>query len=146
MFEKIIRKLFGPNKDEVQRQILSAQQTELTQTAKKKKPAERKRKALPVTKKAELTPKEIATKKKEPWVDVMQTHINKDNLRNGFFELDWNEYFILQLKQEGYGFEGDPEEEIVDRWFRDLARNILASEGQQSSSVGLINLPANLTE
>ena len=74
---------------------------------------------------AKLTPKERATKKKEPWVGVLDTHVNQDNIRNGFFELDWNEYFVLKLKQEGYGVDGDPEEEIVDRWFRELCANVV---------------------
>ena len=78
---------------------------------------------------AKMTPKERATAKGEPWVAVLDTHVNKDNIRNGFFELDWNEQFVLQLKQAGYGFDGDPDEEIVDRWFRDLARNMLVDEG-----------------
>jgi hypothetical protein len=68
------------------------------------------------------TVKEIATENKEPWVAVLDTHVNKDNIRNGFFELDWNEYFVLQLKSNGY--QGDTEESIVDQWFQDLCRNI----------------------
>ena len=47
---------------------------------------------------AKLSAKEIATANKQPWVAVLDTHVNKDNIRNGFFELDWNEYFVLQLK------------------------------------------------
>ena len=74
---------------------------------------------------AKLTPKDRATRKKEPWVGVLQTHVNQDNIRNGFFELDWNEYFVLKLRQEGYGEEGDLEEEIVDRWFRELCANVV---------------------
>jgi len=74
---------------------------------------------------AKLTPKERATRKKEPWVGVLNTHVNKENIRNGFFELDWNQQFVLQLKQEGYGVEGDPDEEIVDRWFRELCANVV---------------------
>lgn len=90
---------------------------------------------------AKMTPKERATELKEPWVAVLDTKVNPDNIRNGFFELDWNEYFIVQLKEAGYGFDGDPEEEIVDRWFRDLARNILAEEGQDvSRGAGYINV------
>lgn len=69
-----------------------------------------------------LTPKELATEKKEPWVAVLNTHINQDNIRNGFFELDWNEFFILELKKSGYV--GNTEEEIVDVWFQELCRNI----------------------
>ena len=78
---------------------------------------------------AKSTPKDRATAKGEPWVGVLNTHVNQDNVRNGFFELDWNEQFVLQLKQAGYGFDGDPDEEIVDRWFRDLARNMLGEAG-----------------
>jgi hypothetical protein len=74
---------------------------------------------------AKLTPKERATRKKEPWVGVIQTHVNKENIRNGFFELDWNDHFIVKLKQEGYGEDGDNEEEIVDRWFRELCANVV---------------------
>jgi hypothetical protein len=71
--------------------------------------------------------KEIATAKKEPYVAVLDTHVNKDNIRNGFFELDWNEYFVLQLREAGY--KGTSEEEMVDQWFQDLCRNIGAEEG-----------------
>ena len=81
------------------------------------------------------------TAKGEPWVAVLDTHVNKDNIRNGFFELDWNPEFIVQLKQVGYGFDGDPDEEIVDRWFRDLARNMLEQEGQDTTrGAGFINV------
>jgi hypothetical protein len=70
-------------------------------------------------------PKEYATRRKEPWVGVIETHVNKENVRNGFFELDWNKYFIEQLRQQGYGLEGDNDEEIVDRWFRELCANVV---------------------
>ena len=73
----------------------------------------------------QLSPKELATKKKEPWVGVLQTHVNKDNVRNGFFELDWNRHFVLQLIKAGYGVENDNEEEIIDRWFRELCANVV---------------------
>ena len=73
------------------------------------------------------TPKEIATENKEPWVAVMNTHVNKDNIRNGFFELDWNEYFVLQLRTAGYA--GSTDEEIVDAWFSELCRNLGGEAG-----------------
>ena len=80
-------------------------------------------KAAPV----KLTPKEQATANKEPWVAVLDTHVNKDNIRNGFFELDWNEYFVLQLRASGYN--GETDEIIVDQWFSELCRNVGAEEG-----------------
>jgi hypothetical protein len=90
---------------------------------------------------AKLSPKERANRKKEPWVSVLDTHVNKDNIRNGFFELDWNEYFVLELKRAGYGADGDPEEEIVDRWFRDIVYNMFSEAGIDSSrGAGYINV------
>ena len=85
---------------------------------------------------AKMTPKERATAKGEPYISVLETHVNKDNLRNGFFELDWNDQFVLQLKQEGYGFDGDPDEEIVDRWFRTLCKDIGNEEGVDMTDRG----------
>jgi hypothetical protein len=82
-------------------------------------------KAKEEEKNKQLSPKELATKKKEPWVGVIQTHVNKDNVRNGFFELDWNKHFVLQLIQAGYGVENDKEEEIIDRWFRELCASVV---------------------
>ena len=91
---------------------------------------------------AKMTPKEQATARGEPWVAVLDTHVNKDNIRNGFFELDWNEIFVQELIESGYGYEADPPEQIVDRWFRDLARNMLAEEGvdPNRSTSGYINV------
>jgi hypothetical protein len=91
---------------------------------------------------AKLTPKERASRKGEPYIAVLETHVNKENLRNGFFELDWNDIFVLQLRQAGYGFEGDPDEEIVDRWFRTLCRDIAGEEGidMTDRGAGYINV------
>ena len=86
-------------------------------------------------------PKEYATRRKEPWVNVLDVKVNEDNVRNGFFELDWNKYFIAQLIEAGYGTEHDPEEEIVDRWFRDIVYNMLEAEGMDTSrGAGYINV------
>ena len=83
---------------------------------------------------AKMTPKERATAKGEPWVSVLETHVNKDNIRNGFFELDWNEYFVLQLRQAGY--KGETDEAVVDGWFQELCRNVGAEEGVDMSRRG----------
>jgi hypothetical protein len=75
----------------------------------------------------ELTPKEKATANKEPWVAVLNTHVNPENPRNGFFELDWNEHFVLMLRNNGYT--GGSDEEVVDAWFGDLCKEIGNEEG-----------------
>ena len=86
-------------------------------------------------------PKDYHTRKKEPWVNVIDVKVNEENVRNGFFEFDWNKYFIAQLIESGYGVENDPEEEIVDRWFRDIVYNMLEEEGQDTNrGAGYINV------
>lgn len=86
-------------------------------------------------------PKEYATKKGEPWVSVLDVQVNEEDIRNGFFELDWNDLFILQLRQAGYGEEGDAQEEIVDRWFRDIVQGMLTREGLDTQrGSGYINV------
>jgi hypothetical protein len=124
--KKFIQKLFGITR------LIAEKDLALAEAVKAKKAEEQ----------AKATPKERANARGEPYVAVLDTHVNKDNVRNGFFELDWNEHFIVQLKQAGYGFDGDPEEEIVDRWFRDLAGNMLAEAGEQPNRTigGYINV------
>lgn len=119
----IIKKLLGL--DKVEANIAIAKQM-LEEATAKKEEAEKALKLIQEQEElAKLTPKERATRKKEPWVGVLETHVNKDNVRNGFFELDWNELFVLKLKQEGYGADGDKDEEIVDRWFRELCAGVV---------------------
>jgi len=122
---KFFEKMFGIDKvkAEAEASIRAAEEAKklaesATEAAERAKEAERL---------AKLTPRELATEKKEPWVAVLETHVNKENVRNGFFELDWNEYFVLQLRSNGY--QGDSDESIVDQWFQDLCRNIGAEEG-----------------
>ena len=72
--------------------------------------------------------KEEATKAGKPWVAVLDTQVNPDNIRNGFFELDWNNEFIEQLIDVGYT--GESNELIVDAWFRTIVSQMLEDEGQ----------------
>lgn len=140
MFRKLFEKITGIDKIREEAELALAE----TRKANEEKAAAEfaVEEAKEAERLARLTPKERATEKGEPWVAVLDTHVNKDNIRNGFFELDWNEYFIKELIQAGYGFENDPPEEIVDRWFRDLAANMLADEGLDpgSRTAGYINV------
>jgi hypothetical protein len=136
---KFIEKLFGIDKIKARTEASLKQAEDAMEVAKKATTAAELAQKAEET--AKMTPKERATAKGEAWVAVLDTHVNKDNIRNGFFELDWNAEFVVQLKQAGYGFDGDPEEEIVDRWFKDLARNVLADEGQDTNrGAGFINV------
>jgi regulator of protease activity HflC (stomatin/prohibitin superfamily) len=120
---KIIKKMFGL--DKLEASIAQAEQDLLEANIRLAAAEAASKIALEAEETAKLSPKERATRRKEAWVGVINTHVNKDNIRNGFFELDWNDQFVLQLKQEGYGEDGDKEEEIVDRWFRELCANVV---------------------
>ena len=123
MLQKFFKKMMGL--DRLEESIQKAE-TDLKEANERLEIAEQSsKKAQDQEELSKLTPKERATHKKEPWVGVLETHINKDNIRNGFFELDWNDLFVLKLKQEGYGEDGDKDEEIIDRWFRELCANVV---------------------
>jgi hypothetical protein len=83
--------------------------------------------------------KEAATKAGKPWVAVLDTQINPENIRNGFFEIDWNNEFIEQLLDAGYS--GETNEQIVDAWFRTIVYQMLEEEGQDPTvGAGYINV------
>ena len=139
MIKKLLKRITGIDKIELLKAAAEAERLEaLAKVEEARLKEEEAKKAAEL---AKMTPKERASAKGEPWVAVLDTHVNKDNIRNGFFELDWNEQFVLQLKQAGYGFDGDPDEEIVDRWFRDIVRNMLSDEGLDlNRGAGYINV------
>ena len=83
--------------------------------------------------------KEAATKAGEPWVAVLDTQVNPDNIKNGFFELDWNNEFIERLLDAGY--KGETNEQIVDSWFRTIVYQMLEEEGQSTDrEMGYVNV------
>jgi hypothetical protein len=72
-------------------------------------------------------PKKVHPKEgSEPWVDVLNVKLDADNPSQGFFELDWNEPFVVMLRENGY--EGSEDELIVDKWFSDLCKTIVREE------------------
>jgi hypothetical protein len=135
---RFIEKLFGIDKIKAETEAslkAAAEATKIAQDA--TAAAER---ATQTEEQSKLTAKERATRKEEPYVAVLNTHVNKDNVRNGFFELDWNDHFVLKLKQEGYGYDGDKDEEIVDRWFRELCANVVVDENLPEVNTGVIDI------
>lgn len=143
----LIKKLFGIDK------IEAAAESAIREKLQAEAAAAEAQKAVEAAKEAErlakLNPKQLATDRKEPWVAVLDTHVNKDNVRNGFFELDWNEYFVLELKAAGYN--GDNDEEIVGRWFSELCQNIgnesgIDMERRGAGYINVNNLPNGKSE
>ena len=78
----------------------------------------------PKTKK-KLSPKEEATKNGEPYVAILKVELDPENINNGAFELDWNDKFLTNLIKQGYKIRpDDTDNDIVDRWFQTVCRNI----------------------
>ena len=105
---------------------------EEAKAAKKKAAAEKRKQTLAEKKKQPKSPKEIATKKGEPYVAVLSVDLDKKNPGNGNFELDWNDLFIKELRAAGYP--GKTDEDVVDLWFRSVCRNVLAETYEQEAA------------
>jgi hypothetical protein len=89
-----------------------------------------------------MSEKNAATMNGEPWVGVLNTRINKGDVRNGFFELDWNDLFITELRSYGYGSDGDTPEYIVELWFKELCYNVI-NEDYQGEDISAGSLDIN---
>ena len=73
----------------------------------------------------EKSEKELATERGEPWVTIVSMDIDPNNLHQGSFELDWNDKFLTNLIKQGYKMDPkDTDNDIVDRWFQTVCRNI----------------------
>ena len=72
-----------------------------------------------------LSPKDEATKNGEPYVAILKVNIDPNDINNGAFELDWNDKFLTNLIKQGYKMNPkDTDNDIVDRWFQTVCRNI----------------------
>jgi len=85
----------------------------------------------PKSKTESKTDKDLATERGEPYIKVLETNVDKDNPKYGYFELDWNKPFVENLKQ--HGFSGNTDEEVVDHWFSVLC-NTIAEESTPMKS------------
>ena len=78
------------------------------------------------------------SKSEKPWVKVLNMNVNPDNPKNGFFELDWNKEFVNNLQQHGY--QGETEEQIVDKWFQTLCKTIGNEQGIETAGSGYVQI------
>lgn len=63
----------------------------------------------------------------EPYVEVVKITIpNPKDPTVGYFELDWNDAFVKQLREAGYS--GRKDEDVVDQWFNDLCRGVVSDD------------------
>jgi len=97
--------------------------------AEPKTPAKKTITAEPKLRVKATSPKDLATKKKEPYVAVLSVELDPENVGNGAFELDWNDIFVARLLKAGY--QGKDDAAIVDRWFQDICRNVIMENYEQ---------------
>jgi hypothetical protein len=80
-------------------------------------------------KQRQLSPKEAATQRSEPWIQVINFELDPNNMSNGAIELDYNDIFVARLVKSGY--RGKTDQQIVDQWFTDVCRNIVMETFEQ---------------
>jgi hypothetical protein len=78
------------------------------------------------------TPKELATLASEPWVEIINMEVDPENVSNGAFELDWNDFFVARLIKAGY--QGKTDQDIVDNWFRSVCQNVVLEIYEQEQA------------
>ena len=89
-------------------------------------------KAPPKPRAPKKTEKELATDAGEPYIAILNVDLDPNNIGNGAFELDWNDKFIVDLVRAGYQSKpNEPENEIVDRWFQEVCRNVVMENFEQ---------------
>lgn len=85
--------------------------------------------------KVELSDKEKATAAGEPYVNIVKMEIDPKDINSGAFDLDWNDKFVLNLIKAGYKFsEKDTDQDIVDRWFQNVCRNVALEMYEQAQA------------
>lgn len=70
--------------------------------------------------------KKSHTIQKKPWHRVIKLEFNPKVSLEGSFELDWNEFFITELEEAGY--KGHTPDDIVNKWFIDICKNVAEEE------------------
>lgn len=103
-------------------------------TAEEIKPVKPKKPRAPRKPKVEapsqqISPKELATQRGEPWVQIINLELDPNNMGNGAIELDWNDIFVARLVKAG--FRGKDDHQIVDQWFTTVCRNIVLETFEQ---------------
>lgn len=82
--------------------------------------------------------KEVATAKGEAWIGIVDHGFEPEKGINGvFFQFDWNDLWIEELKAAGYM--GHSPEQIVEQWFSHLCM----TQGSEFEGTGSDPMPFN---
>lgn len=135
MLDKLKKILKTP----AQRRAEEAAAAEKKRLAEERKAA--KKAAAAEAKKKAKTPKELATERGEPWVEVLSMELNPEDPGQGSFELDWNDKFVANLVRAGY--QGKTDQDIVDNWFQSVCRNVVLETWEQDQADPEKRQPSN---
>jgi hypothetical protein len=129
------KNIFKTKKQKEEEARLAAEAVAQAEAEKQRKAEERK--AAKEAKKAaeaatKVTPKALATKAGEPFVEVLSIDINPEDPGAGSFDLDWNDIFVARLVKAGY--QGKTDQDIVDNWFRAVCRNVVLETYEQEQA------------
>jgi hypothetical protein len=64
----------------------------------------------------------VADAKGEPWVSMPDIKWDPNDPSRSYFELDYNEHFVLFLREHKYS--GTTPEEIVEKWLNDVCKSV----------------------
>lgn len=124
-------KLFGKKENTTDKPVVEIAKEEPAKPAKPKKPRKPKQPKV----KVELSDKEKATAAGEPYVNILKMEVDPNNIHTGAIELDWNDKFVLNLVRAGYKLKDtDTDNDIVDRWFQNVCRNIALEMYEQQQA------------
>lgn len=124
MFEKL-KKLFRDEEPVVVQPAPVTAELDIREPILTKPKVKKPRKPKQPKPEVKLHPKEEATLKGDPYINVIKVEIDPNDINNGAFELDWNDKFVLNLIKSGYKIrDDDTDSQIVDRWFQTVCRNI----------------------
>lgn len=112
-----IKKLFA--KEQAPEQPVDQMLVEQTAAKPARKPRKPRKPREPKTE--TLSAKEQATKNNQPWHDIKLV-TNPEDPRNGYYQMDWNDQHILELRKAGYT--GNTDEDVIEEWIRDICRTV----------------------
>jgi len=100
------------------------------------KPVAKPKRASKSTKAQSKSAKDVATQNREPWISIISLDVDPENLHQGSFELDWNEFFVARLVKAGYMMkQDDTVADIVDRWFQNVCRHVVMETWEQEQAM-----------
>ncbi len=83
--------------------------------------------------------KKLADIKEQPWVAMPNISWDPADPTKSFFELDYNNYFVTYLRNNGY--DGESDTTVVEKWLTDVCRAVATEFSDTGDSFVATALP-----